>query len=287
MSIINPIQCWDGNSYTNLDAKNIAFTSSLTGITLNNTGGGPSLQDALIQINDNKVSKTGDIMTGSLNIEMSGNAGKLRTIDPAITLGTNPSAQVTSGGVAMIDSNGFTYGNMYTYHETNGRTNLVFSISNKSSPTASLNTSNNLMLRQKPDGTNEVYVRDPAAWRSAIGVEHIDTAEASATNRYTRYMKFEDGSLICMVEITWTGKITTAYGSMFYNDSAISCGNWPVAFTGVPYMSITCSRGIMALAGPLSGTSKTEVGTLYIYRPSSNATSTTYCIDIIAYGKWK
>ena len=43
MSIINPIKYYDGNSYTNLDAKNIAFTSSLTGITLDNTGNGPSL----------------------------------------------------------------------------------------------------------------------------------------------------------------------------------------------------------------------------------------------------
>lgn len=43
MSIINPIKYYDGNSYTNLNAKNIAFTSSLTGITLDNTGGGPSL----------------------------------------------------------------------------------------------------------------------------------------------------------------------------------------------------------------------------------------------------
>lgn len=122
----------------------------------------------------NTVNKAGDTMTGSLNIERSGNAGKLRTIDPAIILGTNPSEQITSGGVAMIDGNGVTYANMYTYQETNGRTNLVFSLSNKSSSTANLNSSNNLMLRQMPDGTNSVYVRDAAAWRSALGIYPIN-----------------------------------------------------------------------------------------------------------------
>lgn len=134
-------------------------------------------------------------MTSSLNIEMSGNAGKLRTIDPAITLGTNPSAQVTSGGVAMIDSNGFTYGNMYTYHETNGRTNLVFSISNKSSSTANLNSSNNLMLRQMPDGTNSVWVTAPAAWRSALGVDTLSSTSFTS-NGGTIYLRKATNGLV-------------------------------------------------------------------------------------------
>lgn len=221
MSIINPIKYYDGNSYTNLDAKNIAFTSSLTGITLDNTGGGPSLQDALIQINDNKISKTGDTMTSSLNIEMSGNAAKLRTIDSAITLGTNPSEQITSGGVAMIDGNGVTYANMYTYQETNGRTNLVFSLSNKSSSTANLNSSNNLMLRQMPDGTNSVWVTAPAAWRSALGVDTLSSTSFTS-NGGTIYLRKATNGLV-----TIDGSMNTIAAAQTDSTSAIPSGYRP------------------------------------------------------------
>ncbi len=147
---------------------------------------------------------------------------------------------------------------------------------------------NNLQLKIKENGDHIVTLSHPEAWRNALNVEHLDTAETSSTNRYTRYMKFEDGSLICMVEVVWTGSITTTYGSVFYNDSAINGGNWPVAFTGVPYISMTCARGGTAFVGPSTSVSKTSIGTLYLYKPlrDTNAQQ-NYYIDIIGYGRWK
>ena len=233
------------------------------------------------------VAKSGDTMTGTLKVSTSNGTIKLRTQSSHITAGSTQSATKYGSDLIMVDSSEGTVGQVYVYQNTNGQLNLNLGVINRSSVNSSWNSANQLQLRQSLNGTNSVWVTAPAAWRSALDVQSLDTAETSATNRYTRYMKFEDGSLICMVEINWTGKVTTAYGSMFYNDSTISGGNWPVAFTGVPYMSMTCTRGTMALVGTASGTSKTAIGTLYIYRPSANTTSSTYYIDIIAYGRWK
>lgn len=149
---------------------------------------------------------------------------------------------------------------------------------------------NNLQLKIKENGDHIVTLSHPEAWRNALNVEHLDAAETMSTNRdrYTRYMKFEDGSLICMVEVVWTGSITTTYGSMFYNDSTINGGNWPVAFTGVPYMSMTCARGGTAFVGPSTSVSNTSIGTLYLYKPLRDANAQqNYYIDIIGYGRWK
>lgn len=149
---------------------------------------------------------------------------------------------------------------------------------------------NNLQLKIKENGDHIVTLSHPEAWRNALNVEHLDTAETMSTNRdrYTRYMKFEDGSLICMVEVIWKGSITTTYGSMFYNDSVINGGNWPIAFTGVPYVSMTCARGGTAFVGPATSMSNTSIGTLYLYRPLQNADQQqAYYIDIIGYGRWK
>lgn len=233
------------------------------------------------------VAKSGDTMTGTLEVGRVAGGIKFKANTTNMTAGVQPSSTLFGNELLSTDSSSDQMMRVTTWQGSGGALSAAFSVRNRQSAGGNWNSWNEIKLSQDMNGTNHVSVTAPAAWRSALDVQSLDTAETSATNRYTRYMKFEDGSLICMVEINWTGKITTAYGSMFYNDSTISGGNWPVAFTGVPYMSMTCVRGTMALVGPASGTSKTAVGTLYIYRPSSNATSTTYSIDIIAYGRWK
>lgn len=233
------------------------------------------------------VAKSGDTMTGTLEVGRVAGGIKFKANTTNMTAGVQPSSTLFGNELLSTDSSSDQMMRVTTWQGSGGALSAAFSVRNRQSAGGSWNSWNQIQLSQDMNGTNHVSVTAPAAWRSALDVQSLDTAETSATNRYTRYMKFEDGSLICMVEINWTGKITTAYGSMFYNDSAISCGNWPVAFTGIPYMSVMCTRGIMALAGPLTGTSKTAIGTLYIYRPSANSTSSTYYIDIIAYGRWK
>ena len=99
-------------------------------------------------------------------------------------------------------------------------------------------------------------------------------------------MKFEGGSLICMIQVRWTGSISTQWGNVYYNSSKITLGNWPVAFKNIPWASVSSSGGGMAIPGYPSGMSTTSAGQLEIYRPVS-ASNATFVFDIIAYGKWK
>lgn len=113
----------------------------------------------------------------------------------------------------------------------------------------------------------------------------IEAAETSSSGRYTRYMKFSDGSLICMVEVTYTGAISTQSGSMYYG-SAISLGSWPVSFTATPYISISVRSGNDSFAANISGASATSAGTTYLWSNRSK-TSNNYYIDVVAFGKWR
>ena len=113
----------------------------------------------------------------------------------------------------------------------------------------------------------------------------IEAAETSSSGRYTRYMKFSDGSLICMVEVTYTGTIGTQSGSMYYG-SAISLGSWPVSFTATPYISISVRAVNDSFAANISGASATSAGTTYLWSNRSK-NSNTYYIDVVAFGKWR
>lgn len=113
----------------------------------------------------------------------------------------------------------------------------------------------------------------------------IESAESSSSGRYTRYMKFADGSLICMVEVTYTGTISTQSGSMYYG-SQINLGNWPVSFTNVPYISLSVRSGTDSFAANVSGTSNSSAGSTYLWSNVSKA-SQTYTVDVIAIGRWK
>ncbi len=113
----------------------------------------------------------------------------------------------------------------------------------------------------------------------------IESAETSSSGRYTRYMKFADGSLICMVEVTYTGTISTQSGSMYYG-SQIDFGSWPVAFTGTPYISTSIRGGGDSFSANTTGVSATSAGKTYLWSNRQKA-STTYSVDIIAFGRWQ
>lgn len=113
----------------------------------------------------------------------------------------------------------------------------------------------------------------------------IEAAETSSSRRYTRYMKFADGSLICMVEVIYTGTISTQSGSMYYG-SQINLGSWPVSFINTPYISLSVQAGADSFVANVSSVSKTSAGITYLWSDRSRA-SYTYRIDIIAFGRWK
>lgn len=131
------------------------------------------------------------------------------------------------------------------------------------------------------------YIRlyTSGTWGSWERLAGIDSSETSSSGRYTRFMKFSDGSMICMVEVTYTGTIASQSGSMYYG-SQVSFGNWPAAFTGTPYVTTGLRGGNDSFVANITGVSATSAGTTYLWSNRSRA-SNTYGIDIVGYGRWR
>lgn len=113
----------------------------------------------------------------------------------------------------------------------------------------------------------------------------ITATDAGSGTRYTKAIKFADGTMICTIQQTYSGAISTSWGGMYYS-SSIDLGNWPVAFTGVPYVTIGLRANTDCLPGAIKNTSATSAGSTYIYRPATTNSATCQVI-VTAIGKWQ
>lgn len=117
-------------------------------------------------------------------------------------------------------------------------------------------------------------------------VENIVTsADAGSGSHYTKTIKFADGTMICIIQQTYSGAISTGWGGMYYSAS-ISLGSWAEAFTGVPYVTIGLRANTDCLPGAIKNVSATSAGSTYVYRPAST-TSATCQIIVAAFGRWQ
>lgn len=113
----------------------------------------------------------------------------------------------------------------------------------------------------------------------------IEATDAGGSGRYTKAIKFSDGTMICTIQKDYSGAISTQWGSIYYS-SAISLGSWPVAFTGAPYVTIGLRANTDCLPGAIKNVSNTSAGSTYIYRPAST-TSATAQVVVTAIGRWQ
>ena len=109
----------------------------------------------------------------------------------------------------------------------------------------------------------------------------------SGSNANGSYIKYSDGTMICMKEVsadvTWS-----AWATYWQESSSISLGDFPQAFkTGtVPFEIVQSknSSASMSVSGASSVTA-TSAGYVRGYRPNNPGTVTAV-IDVIAIGKW-
>ena len=113
----------------------------------------------------------------------------------------------------------------------------------------------------------------------------IEATDSSGSGVYTKAIKFSDGTMICTIQKDYSGAISTQWGSIYYS-GAISLGNWPVAFTGTPYVTIGLRANTDCLPGAIKNVSNTSAGSTYIYRPAST-TSATAQVVVTAIGRWQ
>lgn len=115
--------------------------------------------------------------------------------------------------------------------------------------------------------------------------EIIVATDSGGSGRYTKAIKFSDGTMIATIQVDYSGPISTQWGAMYYSN-AISLGSWPVAFTGTPYVTIGLRANTDCLPGAIKNTSATSAGSTYVYRPAS-MTSATCQVIVTAIGKWQ
>lgn len=103
------------------------------------------------------------------------------------------------------------------------------------------------------------------------------------SNANGEYVRWADGTQICVKRMSFPGAVDTAVGSIFLS-SAKGLGSWPAAFVATPHRTVF-QRGAFGL---YSGSTPTETsaGEVLFWRPSSTASIANPDVDIIGIGRW-
>lgn len=103
------------------------------------------------------------------------------------------------------------------------------------------------------------------------------------SNANGEYVRFANGTQICVKRMSFPGAVDTATGSLFFS-SAKDLGSWPAAFVASPYRS-ALQRGAVGL---YSGNAPTETsaGAIIYWRPTSTPSIGDPDVDIIGIGRW-
>lgn len=154
----------------------------------------------------NKVSRTGDTMTGNLAIEK--NTPQVSEMDTRTTLDTSSNNGVTSNRITasliLIDSNGNSLGRLINEARTDGSVRTYLQTFNmKTNGDLAYNT---FWLGVTKSGENVYYIASPSAFRSAIGIEPTSTTTGTNGGTVRRW-----GNI---VSINFQGTTGTNIGSV-------------------------------------------------------------------------
>lgn len=155
--------CTSGGVYSALQNKQQILTFD-TVPTYQSTN--PVTSDGIYTALSGKVSKSGDTMTGNLNIRN----GYVRTISPTIDTTASPSETLTQDGLVISDKNINTIGYISAYHKTNGNVGLQIQAARPYNGGYALNA---IALEVASDGTFDVGVSAPMQWRKALNGQEI------------------------------------------------------------------------------------------------------------------
>ena len=124
---------------------------------------------------------------------------------------------------------------------------------------------------------------------NSIGIGIIE----NVSNSNGRYIKFADGTMICMGAKTFLFGFTVQNASGGgYSSGALAMNDFPSTFTSAPYIIGTVQKAQGQWTGWWSGifigTSASNPGSVEFYRGTSTAENVvTYTMEYIAIGRWK
>lgn len=105
------------------------------------------------------------------------------------------------------------------------------------------------------------------------------------SNSNGAYIKFANGTMICLKKHSFTTACSNAWGSMF-DSPEINLGSLPVTFKAVPAVSAVSTGANSCFLEGVRDTTTSTWGKMWICRPVST-NSAQYVVDLIAIGMWK
>lgn len=122
---------------------------------------------------------------------------------------------------------------------------------------------------------------------STIPDGYEEVSEMSGSNANGNWVKFADGTMICIKKITFTNVvINTAWGSVYETASKLNFGDYAQEFIETPSVSIDLAEGATCFCETFSGRTKTAIGSTWLWKPAIEANG-TMTFDVIAIGRWK
>lgn len=115
----------------------------------------------------------------------------------------------------------------------------------------------------------------------------INSIVESGSNSNGSYIKFADGTMVCIKKVEFTGVvINTVWGGVYETASKFNFGDYAQEFIEIPNVSITLADGSTCFCESFSGRTKTAIGSTWFWKPAVEADG-TMTFDVIAIGKWK
>ena len=182
------------------------WANSVIGYNLTSTAPSSTLQAQITSVNNNKVAKAGDIMTGSLSIKSS---------NISDTMTTAPSSTTYGNGVLLRGSDDYNFGVIQPIINTSNEHGIY--ISGRRSVDGT-NKANYMALKVDTNGNYVVGVSSPSAWRTALNAVNKsgDTITGDLTMDQNKLLIMKDTS----ITVGTTPSTNIWSGGVRFNDSA-------------------------------------------------------------------
>ena len=135
--------------------------------------------------------------------------------------------------------------------------------------------------------SNQIHDAYSTSTTDTYNCNYINSIVESGSNANGTYIKYVDGTMVCIKKITFTNVvINTAWGSVYETASKLNFGDYAQEFIEIPNVSITLADGATCFCETFSERTKKSIGNTWLWKPAVE-TKGTMTFDVIAIGKWK
>ena len=137
-----------------------------------------------------------------------------------------------------------------------------------------VNLDNNLMLKSENIEYNNDTLKNT-----------LDKIIESGSNETGEYIKYANGRLITMHEVTRNLERTKTWGNLYESNIQADLGNYPISFKDIPFVYITLHK-TDAMPESVQQSTTSNAGKVHIMAPTA-AEAADYVFHVLAIGRWK